>query len=168
MRPLPSASAMNSFSVRPGVAPPRSLRNILAEWARDLGRPIPTDGSLVPWAQHGVLLLNAVLTVRRGEPRSHANQGWERLTGAILAAVAAKPEAIVFLLWGAQAQEQARRSGIDASRHIVLASTHPSPRSARLASHSARPFVDSEPFRRANEELVARRQPTIDWDLAAP
>jgi uracil-DNA glycosylase len=154
-----------AFSVPAGVKPPGSLRNILAEWARDLGRPIPTDGSLIRWAAHGVLLLNTLLTVRRGEPTSHANQGWERLTGAIIAAVAAKPEPIVFLLWGAQAQAQARRSGIDASRHIILASTHPSPRSARRASHSARPFVGSAPFRRANEELVARGQPRIDWEL---
>lgn len=157
-----------AFGVPPGVAPPGSLRNILAEWARDLGRPIPTDGSLVPWAQHGVLLLNAVLTVRRGCPGSHVRRGWEGLTGAIVAAVAAKPEPIVFILWGAHAQQQARRSGIDASRHIVVASTHPSPRSARRASHSAPPFVGSAPFRRANEELDARGRPTIEWDLAAP
>jgi uracil-DNA glycosylase len=85
-----------------------------------------------------------------------------------VAAVAAKPEPIVFLLWGAQAQEQARRIGINAARHIVLASTHPSPRSARRASHNARPFVGSAPFRRANEELKERGQPAIEWDLAAP
>lgn len=157
-----------AFSVPTGVPLPGSLRNILAEWARDLECPIPTDGSLVPWAQHGVLLLNTVLTVRRGVAGSHANQGWERLTGAIVAAVAAKPEPIVFLLWGAPAQEQARRSGIDAVHHIVLASTHPSPRSARRDSHSAPRFVGSAPFRRANEELKKRNRPTINWDLAAP
>jgi uracil-DNA glycosylase len=157
-----------AFSVPPGEAHPPSLRTILRELETDLGRATPHDVSLEPWARHGVLLLNAVLTVRRGCPGSHAHRGWEGLTGAILAAVAAKPEPIVFLLWGAQAQEQARRSGVDASRHIVLASTHPSPRSARRASRSARPFVDSSPFRRANEDLRARGRPPIEWDLAAP
>ncbi len=91
----------------------------------------------------GVLLLNTVLTVRRGMPGSHAHRGWEGLSGAIAAAVAAKPEPIVFLLWGAQAQ-------------------------TRRASHGGQPFVGSAPFRRANEELVARGRPTIEWDLSAP
>jgi len=157
-----------AFSVPPGVAPPDSLRSILAEWARDLERPIPTDGSLIPWAQHGVLLLNAVLTVRRGRAGSHARRGWEDLTGAMLAAVAAKPGPIVFLLWGARAQDLARRYEIDGSRHIVLASTHPSPRSAYRASKGARPFVGSAPFRRANEALDARGLPSIVWDLTRP
>jgi uracil-DNA glycosylase len=157
-----------AFSVSPGVKHPPSLRTILRVLATDLGRPMPADGSLEPWTRHGVLLLNTVLTVRRGCPSSHAHRGWERLTGAIVAAVAAKPEPIVFLLWGAHAQEQARRSGIDASHHIVLASTHPSPRSARRASHSAPAFVGSAPFRRANQELEKRGQPPIEWDLAAP
>ena len=139
----------------------------MAEWACDLEHPKPTDGSLVPWAQHGVLLLNTALTVRRDCPGSHAGQGWEHLTGAIVAAVAAKTGPIVFLLWGAKAQALARRIEIDASRHIVLASTHPSPRSARRASRNARAFIGSAPFRRANEELSARDQPIIDWKFGA-
>lgn len=157
-----------AFSVRPGVTLPPSLGNVLGELEADLGRPVPHDGSLEPWARHGVLLLNTLLTVRRGRPRSHARKGWEGLTGAILAAVAAKPEPIVFLLWGAHSQEQARRHGIDGSRHIVLASTHPSPLSANRASRNARAFVGSAPFRRANAELKARGRPRIEWDLAAP
>jgi uracil-DNA glycosylase len=115
-----------------------------------------------------VLLPNTVLTVLRGCPRSHARQGWEGLTGAILAAVAAKPEPVVFLLWGVYAQEQARGHGVDPSRHIVLASTHPSPRSARRATRSVPAFVGSAPFRRANEEVKARGLPCIEWDLTAP
>ena len=156
-----------AFSVPPRVKLPRSLRTILSELETDLGRAGPQDGCLEPWARHGVLLLNTVLTVRRGCPGSHANKGWEELTGAILAVVAAKPETIVFLLWGAHAQEEARRCRIHASRHIVIESTHPSPLSARRASRSAPPFVGSAPFRRANEELKARDRPTIEWDLAA-
>ncbi len=157
-----------AFSVPPGVAHPPSLRTILRELETDLGRAMPEGASLEPWARHGVLLLNTVFTVRRGCPGSHAHRGWEGLTGAIVAAVAAKPEPIVFMLWGAQAQEQARRIGIAASHHIVVASTHPSPRWARRASQSARPFVGSAPFRRANEDLKERGRQAIEWDLAAP
>jgi len=157
-----------AFSVPAGVKHPPSLRNILSELETDLGRAVPQDGSLEPWARHGVLLLNTVLTVRRRPPRSHARRGWEELTGAILAVVAAKPETIVFLLWGAHAQEQARRHGVYAPRHIVITSTHPSPLSARRASGSAPPFVGSAPFRRANVELQALDLPRIEWDLAAP
>lgn len=157
-----------AFSVRPGVKHPSSLRIILSELETDLGRAVPQDGFLEPWARHGVLLLNPVLTVRRGCPRSHAHRGWEELTGAILAAVAAKPEPIVFLLWGAHAQEQARGHGVYASPHIVLASTHPSPLSARRATRSVPAYIGSAPFRRANEELKARGLPRIEWDLAAP
>jgi uracil-DNA glycosylase len=153
-----------AFSVPPGVKLPGSLRNILAEWARDLGRPIPTGGSLVPWAQHGVLLLNTVLTVRRGEPRSHVNQRWERFTEAVVATVAAKPDTVVFLLWGAHAQRF--RSLINETRHVVLDASHPSPLSARRPCGDAPPFLGSAPFRRANEELARRGQPPIDWELA--
>ena len=114
-----------AFSVSRGTPPPPSLRNILAELEHDLGRPMPADGSLVPWAQHGVPLLNTILTVRRGVAHSHANQGWERLTEAIVTAVATKPVPVAFLLWGTPAQ--AYRRDIDGTRHVVVASTHPSP-----------------------------------------
>jgi uracil-DNA glycosylase len=157
-----------AFSVRPGAKLPPSLRTVLDELETDLRRAVPRDGSLEPWARHGVLLLNTLLTVRRGRPRSHEHQGWEELTGAILAAVATKPEPIVFLLWGTRAQALAKRYDVDGSRHIILASTHPSPRSARRATRCAPTFVGSAPFRRANEELEARDLPRIEWDLAAP
>ncbi|HEY5435676.1 MAG TPA: uracil-DNA glycosylase [Candidatus Limnocylindrales bacterium] len=151
-----------AFSVPPGIRTPPSLRNILAELEHDLGRPMPPGGSLVPWASHGVLLLNTILTVRRGEPGSHAHRGWELLTGGALQAVNAKPGPVVFLLWGERAQAQGRL--IDRHRHVVIESAHPSPLSAR---RGPRPFIGSAPFRRANEELVSRGNPTIDWDLGS-
>ncbi len=152
-----------AFSVPLHQRPPPSLRNILAEWARYLGRPLPADGSLEPWACHGVLLLNTVLTVRRGQAWSHADRGWEEMTGAIIAAVAAKPEPMVFLLWGRQAQRAGAR--IDSTRHVILSASHPSPRSARRTCGDASPFCGSAPFSQANAELARRRQPPIQWDL---
>jgi uracil-DNA glycosylase len=146
-----------AFSVPAGVPTPPSLRNILSELARDLEQPIPTTGSLAPWAQHGVLLLNTALTVRRGEPASHSKYGWHLLCAAIIKAVNAKPGPVVFLLWGAHARAQGR--SIDRSRHIVIEAVHPSPLSAY------RGFVGSAPFRRANEELVRRGATPIDWRL---
>ncbi len=115
------------------------------------------DGSLVPWAQHGVLLLNTYLTVRAGEPASHRRYGWQLLTGAVIQAVNAKPGPVAFLLWGAAAQAQGR--SIDRARHVVMKSAHPSPLSAY------RGFIGNAPFRRANEELVARGASPIDWRL---
>lgn len=155
-----------AFAVPPDVASPPSLQNILAELGRDLRMPGPATGSLDGWARHGVLLLNAVLTVRRGIANSHAGQGWEHLTTAIVAAVAAKREPVAFLLWGNPAQ--AYRRYIDEARHVVIASTHPSPLSARRASRGGPAFIASSPFRRANEALTARGQPPIEWDLTAP
>jgi uracil-DNA glycosylase len=149
-----------AFSVPLGVRPPPSLRNILVELGRDLGRPMPAGGSLVPWAQHGVLLLNTVLTVRAGEAGSHADHGWEQLTAGIVRAVDEKPGPIVFLLWGARARAQGR--SIDRLRHVVIDSAHPSPQSGR---RGLIPFIDRAPFRRANEELAKRGEPAIDWDL---
>jgi uracil-DNA glycosylase len=148
-----------AFSVPAGVPPPPSLRIILGELGRDLGRPTTAGGSLVPWASRGVLLLNTVLTVRRGMPGSHAKRGWEQLTRAIVEAVNKKPGAIVFMLWGIRAQAQGQ--SIDRLRHVVIESTHPSPMSARHR------FMRSAPFRRVNEELAKRKQPGIDWDLGA-
>ncbi len=118
---------------------------------------MPAGGSLKPWAKHGVLLLNTVLTVRAGERNSHAGHGWEQLTGAIVDAVAAKHHPIVFLLWGKQAQ--ARGCLINRHRHIVIEGPHPSPLSARLG------FLGSKPFSRANAELAKRGEPPIDWRL---
>ncbi len=153
-----------AFSVPADVLPPPSLRNILAEWADDLGGPAPPNGSLEPWAEHGVLLLNRILTVNAGSPRSHAGLGWEAFTAAVISAVAARRDPLVFLLWGAEAQDV--RRFIDPARHIILLSSHPSPRSARRPCGEAPPFRGSCQFSRANEELGRRSSPHIDWSLA--
>ncbi|QTN30340.1 uracil-DNA glycosylase [Rhodoferax sp. AJA081-3] len=121
-----------AFSVAPGVPFPPSLRNIFKELQRDLGTPIPTlpqpGGSLVKWAQKGVLLLNTCLTVEEGLPASHSGKGWELLTDAIIHQVSNEAQPAVFMLWGAHAQS--KRALIDASRHLVLTANHPSPLSA--------------------------------------
>ena len=121
-----------AFSVAPGVPLPPSLRNIFKELQRDLGTPFPTfpapGGSLVKWAQHGVLLLNTCLTVEEGQPASHSGKGWEALTDAVIQAVSAQAQPCVFMLWGAHAQS--KRALIDATRHKVLIANHPSPLSA--------------------------------------
>ena len=121
-----------AFSVAPGVACPPSLRNIFKERQRDLGEapprfPLP-GGSLVHWAEQGVLLLNTCLTVEEGRPASHAGRGWEILTDSVIRHVAQLPQAVVFMLWGAHAQS--KRALIDPVRHLVLMANHPSPLSA--------------------------------------
>ena len=121
-----------AFSVAPGVAFPPSLRNIFKELQRDLGTPPPAfpqpGGSLVKWAEKGVLLLNTCLTVEEGQPASHAGKGWEVLTDAVIRQVSQDTAPAVFMLWGAHAQS--KRALIDASRHLVLTANHPSPLSA--------------------------------------
>ena len=122
-----------AFSVAPGVALPPSLRNIFKELQRDLGTPAPAwpqpGGSLVKWAQNGVLLLNTTLTVEEGQPASHAGQGWELLTDAVIRHVAQGPRPVVFMLWGSHAQ--GKRAVIPQDRgHLVLCANHPSPLSA--------------------------------------
>lgn len=117
-----------AFSVAPGLKLPPSLRNIFKELQRDLGVPMPANGSLVRWAREGVLLLNTSLTVEDGQAGSHARRGWETLTDALIAAVARQPQPMAFLLWGAHAQ--AKRPLIDEGRHLILTSNHPSPLSA--------------------------------------
>ena len=148
-----------AFSVQPGVPPPPSLVNIFKELQSDLGVPKPRDGSLIPWAEHGVLLLNAVLTVRAGQPNSHAGHGWEAFTDAVMRAVSAKPEPVVFLLWGRYAQKKEKL--IDTKRHVVLKGVHPSPLSASQG------FFGSKPFSRPNAALVERGREPIDWTLPA-
>ncbi len=145
------------FSVRPPTPPPPSLRNIFTELSSDLGLPTPSEGSLVPWAQRGVLLLNTTLTVRAGEAGSHQGRGWERFTDAVLAAVDAKPERVVFLLWGSSARK--KRNLIDGTRHVVLEAPHPSP----LSAH--RGFFGSRPFSNANRALVDAGKEPVDWSL---
>ena len=134
-----------AFSVAPGVALPPSLRNIFKELERDLGTPPPAfpapDGSLVKWATHGVLLLNTCLTVEEGQAASHAKQGWEVLTDAVIRHVADGEKPVVFMLWGAHAQS--KKVLIDESRHKVLLSNHPSPLSAL---RPPLPFIGSGHF----------------------
>lgn len=146
-----------AFSVRPGVTKPPSLRNLLRELHDDTGAPIPEDGTLTPWARRGVLLLNTVLTVREGEPGSHAGRGWERFTDAVLGRVAAKRNRVVFLLLGNHAQKKAR--SVNLSGHAVIEAPHPSPLSAR------RGFFGSRVFSRTNELLEEADREPMDWTL---
>jgi uracil-DNA glycosylase len=146
-----------AFSVRPGVKPPPSLRNIFKELQSDVGCPKPTNGDLTPWAKQGVLLLNTVLTVRAHRPGSHRGKGWELFTDEAITAVGEKANPVVFVLWGAPAQKKVPL--IDTSRHTVLASPHPSPLSARNG------FFGSRPFSKVNEVLEATGRDPIDWCL---
>jgi uracil-DNA glycosylase len=146
-----------AFSVRPGIKPPPSLVNIYKELRSDVGFRIPNNGCLVPWTQQGVLLLNAVLTVRAHQPASHKGKGWETFTDAVLRKVNEKDSPVVFVLWGAYAQK--KLSLIDTTRHTVVQSVHPSPLSARNG------FFGSKPFSQINAALQAARKPPIDWQL---
>jgi uracil-DNA glycosylase len=145
------------FSVRPGVRVPPSLDNIFKEIQRDPGIPRPDHGYLLPWAQRGVLLLNAVLTVEEGCPGSHQRKGWEGFTDHVVDVLGREREGLVFMLWGAYAQ--AKGKVIDPRRHCVLRSTHPSP----LSAH--RGFLGCGHFSAANRYLVGNGQPPIDWSL---
>lgn len=144
------------FSVRPGVRVPPSLRNIYKEMRDDLGHPVPDNGYLMPWAEQGVLLLNAVLTVRAGEANSHKGKGWERLTDAVIRAVAARPDPAVFVLWGNYAKKKLPL--IDTGRHTVVQGAHPSPLSAKK-------FLGSRPFSRIDEAVAAQGATPIDWRI---
>jgi uracil-DNA glycosylase len=144
------------FSVGPEVRPPPSLVNIFKELHRDVGCPLPNNGCLLPWAQRGVLLLNAVLTVRAGKPNSHKSKGWETFTDSVIRAVGSRPQPVVFLLWGAYAQKKANL--IDAGKNCVLTAAHPSPLSAAR-------FFGSRPFSRANAALKEFGEDPIDWQL---
>ncbi len=143
------------FSVRDGVLPPPSLQNIFKELHDDLGVPVPTSGSLRRWADQGVLLLNATLTVRAGAAGSHQGRGWETFTDAAIRALSSQREHLVFLLWGAYAGRKAAL--IDRSRHCILTAPHPSPLSAY------RGFFGSHPFSQANAYLVAHGLQPISW-----
>jgi uracil-DNA glycosylase len=145
------------FSVRPGIKPPPSLVNMYKELRDDVGLRIPNHGYLVPWAKQGILLLNAVLTVRAHTPNSHKNQGWEKFTDAVITAVNEKRDPVVFVLWGGYAQK--KLSLIDTKRHTVVQSAHPSPLSARNG------FFGSRPFSAINTALRAHSKPEIDWQL---
>ena len=145
------------FSVRPDVRVPPSLVNIHKELADDVGVPVPDHGNLESWARQGVLLLNATLTVRAGQAASHQGKGWETFTDEVIRVVSAKPEHVVFILWGGYARR--KKALIDRARHTIVESTHPSP----LSAHNG--FFGSKPFSKANEALRAHGQPPIDWSL---
>lgn len=144
------------FSVKHGVPPPPSLKNMYKELATDLGVTAPAHGNLEAWARQGVLLLNAVLTVRAHTPNSHKDRGWERFTDRVIDALSASSQRIVFALWGAYAQKKGKR--IDTSRHIVVAGAHPSPLSAKL-------FLGSKPFSAIDAALVEAGHSPMHWAL---
>ena len=145
------------FSVQPGVPVPPSLLNIYKEIESDLGLPRPDHGCLLPWAQRGVLLLNAVLTVEEGKPGSHQGKGWEGFTDHVVDVLNREREGLVFLLWGSYAQ--AKGKVIDPRRHKVLKAPHPSP----LSAH--RGFLGCRHFSAANEYLRRRGTTPVDWQL---
>ena len=146
-----------SFSVQKGVHPPPSLVNIFKELHEDVGMPIPSHGNLEKWAQQGVLLLNASLTVRAGEPMSHAKIGWHHFTDTVIQKVSEEKKHVVFLLWGKFAQE--KRTLIDESKHLILKSAHPSP----LSAHNG--FFGNGHFSKANAYLMKHGIDPIDWAL---
>jgi uracil-DNA glycosylase len=143
-----------SFSVRPGVPVPPSLRNVFRELNDDLGVATAPGGDLTGWAEQGVLLLNAVLTVRAGKPASHANRNWEHVTDAAIRALNAKPDRVVFLLWGAFARQKAVL--VTGEQHVVLPAGHPSPMNPRG-------FLGTKPFSQANLALAEVGETPIDW-----
>jgi uracil-DNA glycosylase len=146
-----------AFSVRPGVPPPPSLQNIFKELQADLGIAKPTHGCLEKWAQQGVLLLNAVLTVEADKPQSHAHIGWQRFTDQVITSLNEHPQGIVFLLWGAYAQQKSQL--ITNLRHRTLKAPHPSPLSA------SRGFLGCRHFSQANQLLQQLGREPIDWQL---
>lgn len=143
------------FSVNHGVAMPPSLINIFKELKTDIGKALPAHGSLEHWASQGVLLLNATLTVRAGQPGSHQNKGWEQFTDAVIKEISECRENLVFILWGAYAQKKCEM--IDGKRHFIIRSAHPSPFAAN------RGFFGSRPFSKTNDYLLQTGQKPIDW-----
>jgi uracil-DNA glycosylase len=146
-----------SFSVPKGVKPPPSLVNIFKELKSDIGLPIPTNGDLTPWAKQGVLLLNAVLTVREDEPASHAKIGWMHFTDAVIKKISDEKKGIVFLLWGKFAEQ--KQILIDETKHFVLKAAHPSPFSADKG------FFGCKHFSKTNELLAKQGLQVIDWHI---
>ncbi len=145
------------FSVREGVRPPPSLMNIYKEIKTDLGFDAPNHGNLESWAKQGVLLLNSVLTVEASQAASHAGKGWEKFTDAVIREVGALPHPVVFILWGNYAQKKA--AFVDATKHHIIKSAHPSP----LSAHNG--FFGSRPFSQTNDFLIAQGKQTVNWKL---
>ena len=144
------------FSVNKGVAIPPSLQNIYKEMETDLGKPVPPDGNLEHWAEQGVLLLNAVLTVRAHQAGSHQNKGWEKFTDKVIEFVSRDKEHVVFILWGGYARRKGAK--IDASKHLILTSGHPSPLSANRGY-----WFGNKHFSQANAYLKQHGKTPIDW-----
>lgn len=147
-----------SFSVKVGIRKPPSLNNIFKELKEDLGYEYPKYGSLVKWADEGVLLLNSVLTVEKDKPASHRGRGWEQFTDSVIKKINDKQEPVVFILWGNYAK--AKKELITNPNHLVLESTHPSPYSASSG------FFGSRPFSKTNNYLKSKGIKPIDWDLS--
>lgn len=145
-----------SFSVLPGIALPPSLKNIYKELQADLGIQPSSSGCLISWAKQGVLLLNATLTVRAGEPKSHHGKGWERFTDAVIDILVKRPDPIVFLLWGKSAQEKCHK--VMGTHHAIFQSAHPSP-------YSAQNFFGCRHFSKANEFLKKAGKEPVNWAL---
>ncbi|ATL49435.1 uracil-DNA glycosylase [Chitinophaga caeni] len=145
------------FSVQPGVKPPPSLVNIYKELHQDIGMPIPSTGDLTPWAEQGVLLLNAILTVRANEPASHSKIGWETFTNAVIKKISDLKTGVVFILWGRFAQE--KQIFIDATKHHILKAPHPSPFSANSG------FFGCKHFSKTNDLLIKEGNTPINWQL---
>ncbi|MBQ9540952.1 MAG: uracil-DNA glycosylase [Ruminococcus sp.] len=146
------------FSVKRGIAPPPSLQNIFKELQNDVGFRIPNNGELTDWTKQGVLLLNAVLTVRAGQANSHRGKGWEKLTDAVIRKLNEREKPIVFMLWGRNAKE--KQALITNSRHLVLTAAHPSPLSAYNG------FFGCRHFSTANDFLKYTGQQPIDWSVS--
>ena len=144
------------FSVQDGVAHPPSLKNIFKELETDMGLPTPVTGNLDRWAAQGVLLLNATLTVRAAEAGSHQKQGWEQFTDVVIDTLSRKRENIIFLLWGGFAKKKGRK--IDASKHFILLSGHPSPLSANRGY-----WFGNKHFSKVNEILLSKGEAPINW-----
>lgn len=146
-----------SFSVQEGVPHPPSLQNIFKELRDDIGCDIPKNGTLTSWADQGVFLMNAVLTVRASEANSHKGRGWETFTDTVIKTLSDKKEHLVFILWGAPAG--AKASLIDSKKHLILKAPHPSPLS------SYRGFFGSKPFSKSNTYLIEHEKAPIEWAL---
>jgi uracil-DNA glycosylase len=144
------------FSVREEVKPfPKSLTNIFKEIQSDLEKPFPENGNLMRWAQQGVLLLNATLTVQEGKPESHAHKGWEIFTDAVISALARQKDSCVYMLWGSKAQQKAKQ--VNPQLNLVLTAPHPSPLSAY------RGFLGCKHFSKANHYLLSKGGEEINW-----
>jgi uracil-DNA glycosylase len=150
-----------SFSVPKGVPPPPSLQNIFKELMTDAGITQPQHGCLLNWAKQGVMLLNATLTVRQGEPMSHYGKGWERFTDAVITQLWKREDPLIFLLWGKSAQKncQCIKTMENRSGHLILTAAHPSP----LSAHQG--FFGCRHFSQANEFLIKQKKTPIDWNV---